>query len=161
MSERPPAPAPGAARASREALGVLASIERELFALEILVGSGERVLLRADRHVVPLDREDAALLIEALAAARLWRTLDATVEPPLDVEHRVESLTLWGVEVEQAMDQTGGGPFGVFTTKKGPDAVIVLSLQETETPLDLPTIASMSANLTGAWLWLWGEQGRD
>lgn len=157
MTDRQAAPGPSEASAPGERFGVLASIEEEWLALEILVGTRGSMALRADRDALPLPRETAAVLIEALAAARLWSSLELEAAEPIDVERRVESVALDDASAEKALGLREGDAFGVFATAKGPEAVIWLVLRDAETQLGRGMIESMIANLTSAWLWLWGE----
>ena len=143
------------------AAGVLALIEGESFELQILVARGGRMVLRSDRPAAPLPREEAGAMIQALAVARLSSSLGSVVKGPIDVERRVEAVELPPLPVEPAMHLLEDESYGVFTTAKGPDAVIGLVLRDTDTQLDSGTLGSMIARLTSAWLWLWNEASID
>jgi len=158
MSERLLEAGPDEAGPSTQ-VGVLAVIEGECFELRILVASGGRMALCSDRPALPLSREAAAALLEALVAARLWASVGSEVAPPIDVESRIESVKLPPHPVDPTLLLEESESFAVFATAKGPDAVIGLVLREPETPLDPVTIEAMIARLTSAWLWLWGREG--
>lgn len=161
MRERPRETGPDEDGPALEDAGVLAIIEGECFEIRILVARSGRVGLCVDRPVLPLPREAAAALLEALAAARLWASGGVEGEAPIDVGKRVESVDLPPQPVDPLLLLGEAESFGVFTTAKGPDALIGLVLRELGTPLAPATIESMIATLTSAWLWLWGRGGGD
>lgn len=140
-------------------VGALAVIEGEGFELLILVASGGRMALCADRPALPLSRAVAAALLDALVAARLWAAVGSEGATPIDVESRIESVELPPEPVDPMAMLEAAESFGVFATERGPDAMIGLVLREPETPLDPRTIEAMIARLTSAWLWLWGRGG--
>lgn len=163
MTDRRAALEPDEASAPDEIFGVLALIEEEWLTIEILVGTRGSMILRADRDKLPLPRETAAVLIDALVATRQWGSLELGVTKPIDIDDRVESLPLDDVPADRAMEMGlfEDDAFGVLTTEKGSDAVIWLVLRNQETALDRDLLESLIANLTSAWLWLWGEQAEQ
>jgi hypothetical protein len=58
------------------------------------------------------------------------------------------------LQLEEVLD---GDAYGVFTSKRGPDARIGLGLRDLDTPLEPARAEAILAALTAAWTWLWKD----